>query len=137
MSELIYLYLKSDGFVRPCRKGCPNCTHCTDVWWDYSHGIYHCVCELQLEGPCCEQYTNDGTKPITVEEYNQIKEQENQKIMDSGIIYQSTIFEGEDDDDVDICPYTDRPCRNAMDCAHCEVETAERLWVRGEEVDDE
>ena len=84
MSErIVYPYLKSDGFVRPCRKGCPNCIHCTDVWWDYSHGIYRCDCELHRdeEGPCCDLYTNDGTEPITIEEYEQIKEQEIQKLL--------------------------------------------------------
>lgn len=29
----------------------------------------------------------------------------------------------------DECPYTDKPCKNAWDCAHCEVETEERLWA--------
>jgi hypothetical protein len=78
MSEkIVYPFLKSDGFVRPCRKGCPNCLHCTDVFWDYSHGIYHCECELNMKQPCCDLYENNGTEPITIEEYNRIKEKEN------------------------------------------------------------
>lgn len=34
------------------------------------------------------------------------------------------------------CPYTDRPCNNAWDCANCEVETEERLWAEEKEVDE-
>lgn len=82
MSEkIIYPYLKSDGFVRPCLKGCPNCSHCTDIWWDYSNGIYHCDCEFEMDGPCCDLYDNDGTEPITVEEFDRIKEEENRRIL--------------------------------------------------------
>ena len=29
----------------------------------------------------------------------------------------------------DECPYTGKLCRNAWDCAHCEIETEERLWA--------
>lgn len=77
MSEkIIYPFLKSDGFVRPCKIGCPNCTHCTDVWWDYSHGIYGCECELEECEPCCAHYENDGTKPVTAEEFDIMKRQE-------------------------------------------------------------
>lgn len=37
------------------------------------------------------------------------------------------------------CPYTDRPCRKAWDCANCEVEEEERKWMEmleSEEDDD-
>ena len=78
--KIVYPFLKSDGFVRPCRKDCPNCTHCTDVWWDYAHGIYGCECGLDNKGPCCDQYENDGTEPITIEEYNKMKEEENERV---------------------------------------------------------
>ena len=82
MSEkIIYPFRKSDGFVRPCKKGCPNCTHCTDVWWDYSHGIYYTECELDGDAPLCELYENDGTEPITVEEFNKVKEAEDVRIV--------------------------------------------------------
>lgn len=79
--KIIYPYRKCDGFVRPCRKGCPNCKHCTDVWWDYSHGIYGCECELEEEGPCCDRYENDGTEPVTVEDFDKMKEEENERIV--------------------------------------------------------
>lgn len=77
--KIVYPFLKSDGFVRPCRKGCPNCTHCTDVWWDYSHGIYYTECNIGGEAPCCDQYENDGTEPITIEEFRRMKEEENRR----------------------------------------------------------
>lgn len=44
--KIVYPFKKSDGFYRPCQKGCPNCTHCTDVFWDYSHDIYATMCEI-------------------------------------------------------------------------------------------
>ena len=31
------------------------------------------------------------------------------------------------------CPYTGKICKNAWDCANCEVETEERLWAEEEE----
>ena len=75
MEKNIYPFIKTDGFVRACRKGCPNCEHCTDVYWDYTDGIYDCVCELHTERPwgCCDDYVNDGTEPISAEEFAAIK----------------------------------------------------------------
>ena len=74
----IYPFIKSDGFARPCKKGCPNCKHCTDVYWDYSYGIYDCKCELHTNHlGCCKDYVNDGTEPVTIEEFNAIKIKEN------------------------------------------------------------
>lgn len=37
------------------------------------------------------------------------------------------------------CPYTGKTCFNAWDCANCEVEAEERLWMEEleEEDDDE
>lgn len=32
------------------------------------------------------------------------------------------LFDGE-------CPYTYKPCLNAWDCANCDVEAKERLWL--------
>ena len=36
------------------------------------------------------------------------------------------------------CPYTGKPCFYSWDCANCDVETEERLWMEemDEEVDD-
>lgn len=66
-----------DGFCRPCKKGCPNCTHCTDVFWDYSHGIYAVICELHKHHNfICSDYENDGTKAITIAEWNELKRKE-------------------------------------------------------------
>lgn len=87
-----------------------------------------------MEGPCCNQYTNDGTEPMTVEEFNQLKEQENEKLK-KVLKFSISIFKGEDDDDVDICPYSDRPCHNGFDCADCTIEAEEQAWL--EEDDDE
>ncbi len=35
----------------------------------------------------------------------------------------------------DGCPYTGKTCFNAWDCANCEVEAEERLWM--EEIEEE
>lgn len=81
MVKDIYPFKKSDGFVRPCNKGCPNCKNCTDVFWDYFDGIYDCICSIHEDHDvCCEDYVNDGTEPISVEEFNKIKEEENRRI---------------------------------------------------------
>jgi len=75
--KIIYPFKKSDGFYRPCYQGCPNCTHCTDVFWDYSHGIYATICEIHDEPvKGCTDYENDGTEPITIEEWNELKRKE-------------------------------------------------------------
>ena len=75
--KIIYPFKKSDGFYRPCYQGCPNCTHCTDVFWDYSHGIYATLCEIHDEPvKGCTAYENDGTEPITIEEWNELKRKE-------------------------------------------------------------
>lgn len=75
--KIVYPFIKSDGYLRPCYKGCPNCTHCTDVFWDYSHGIYATICEIHDEPvKGCTDYENDGTEPITIEEWNELKRKE-------------------------------------------------------------
>ena len=28
------------------RKHCVFCEHCTDIWWDYTHGIYGIFCDI-------------------------------------------------------------------------------------------
>jgi hypothetical protein len=38
-------------------KNCVFCDHCTDIFWDYSNGIYGIVCELNKtpkDGNCDE-----------------------------------------------------------------------------------
>lgn len=77
--KIVYPFKKSDGYYRPCAKGCPNCTHCTDVFWDYSHGIYATICKIHKDDKsdiCCADYENDGTEPITIEEWNELKSKE-------------------------------------------------------------
>ena len=42
-----YVWIRSDGNVyglKP-RKCCLICKHCTDIFWDYTHGPYMVVCE--------------------------------------------------------------------------------------------
>ena len=61
--KIVYPFIKSDGYLRPCYKGCPNCKHCSDVLWDYSNGVYMCICRLhEIHDICCPDYENDGTK---------------------------------------------------------------------------
>lgn len=79
-SDKVYPFKRSDGFVSACCKGCPNCAHCTDVFWSYSDGIYETMCNINGEAPYCEHYVNDGTKPITKEEFNEIKRKEDEMI---------------------------------------------------------
>lgn len=48
--------LTNDLFVM-CEndKDCVFCDHCTDIFWDFSNGIYGIVCELekeQVDGKC-------------------------------------------------------------------------------------
>lgn len=75
--KLIYPFIKSDGYLAACYRGCPNCKHCLHVQWDYSNGIHTCICSLYDEHEaCCPDYENDGTKPVTVEEFIKMKEKE-------------------------------------------------------------
>ena len=32
--------VKGLGTLMLPRKHCVFCEHCTDIWWDYTHGIY-------------------------------------------------------------------------------------------------
>lgn len=75
--KIIYPFKKSDGCYRPCKKGCPNCLHCTDVYWDYSNGIYLCLCNIhECNNGLCDDYENDGTQPLTIAEWNGLKRKE-------------------------------------------------------------
>lgn len=42
-----------DGLLRKevmlPEKHCVFCTHCTDVYWDFTNGPYLCFCELYTE----------------------------------------------------------------------------------------
>ena len=75
--RFIYPFIKSDGYRAACYMGCPNCKHCSDVLWSYETGIYHCICKIHNEhGACCHDYENDGTIPVTIEEFIKMKEKE-------------------------------------------------------------
>ena len=75
--KIVYPFKKNDGFVRPCFKGCPNCCHADEIFWDYSHGVYAVTCQLHdVHDIICPDYENDGTKPVTIEEFNRMKEKE-------------------------------------------------------------
>ena len=28
---------------------CYICDHCTDIWWDYTHGPYMSLCKLEID----------------------------------------------------------------------------------------
>ena len=75
--KIVYPFIKSDGYLAACYKGCPNCIHCSDVLWDYSNGIYACICKIHEEHEtCCLDYENDGTEPVTAEEFIKMKTKE-------------------------------------------------------------
>lgn len=47
--------LTNDVFVLCDEKDCVFCEHCTDIFWDFSNGIYLRICELekeQINGNC-------------------------------------------------------------------------------------
>lgn len=53
-------------YVLPERV-CLFCDHCTDIFWDYSHGIYMVICELDRPEhefgnyPCvCKHFKEDS-----------------------------------------------------------------------------
>ena len=60
-----YVWIRSDGMVfgLKTRKNCLICKHCTDIFWDYTHGPYMTVCENSCngEGDLSEE-TNLGTE---------------------------------------------------------------------------
>lgn len=31
-------------------RSCVFCEHCLSVFWDYTHGVYMCICEKELYG---------------------------------------------------------------------------------------
>lgn len=53
---------KHYAYEEPC---CTVCKHCTDVFWDYSHGPYMALCEIcQGEtGDTCGKYEPDPDCP--------------------------------------------------------------------------
>ena len=47
-------------------RACVFCTHCTDIFWDFSHGIYKLYCEHHCKAaefgnvPCiCKRFDED------------------------------------------------------------------------------
>lgn len=42
-------YEYGNGHMVGCKPdSCLFCKHCTDVFWDYTHGPYAIICDLQL-----------------------------------------------------------------------------------------
>ena len=60
-----YVWIRSDGMVFGLKnkKNCLICKHCTDIFWDYTHGPYMTFCEnpCNVEGDLSEE-TNLGTE---------------------------------------------------------------------------
>ena len=49
---------------------CVFCTHCTDVYWDYTHGIYMLTCDINSHAAdfgnlpnLCKYYNEDNNDP--------------------------------------------------------------------------
>jgi len=53
--------LEHGVFCAVPEESCCTCKHCTDVFWDYSNGIYMLICELEDEGTdeICDMYQWD------------------------------------------------------------------------------
>ena len=63
-----YVWIRSDGrvFGLKNKKNCLICKHCTDIFWDYTHGPYMVICE-ESEKTCnsesnLPEETNLGTE---------------------------------------------------------------------------
>ena len=63
-----YVWIRSDGKVYglKTKKNCLICKHCTDIFWDYTHGPYMAICE-ESEKTCnsesnLPEETNFGTE---------------------------------------------------------------------------
>ena len=60
-----YVWIRRDGMVfglKP-RKCCLICKHCTDIFWDYTHGPYMLFCEKACNGGGdLPEETNCGTE---------------------------------------------------------------------------
>lgn len=87
-----YVWIRSDGNVyglKP-RKCCLICKHCTDIFWDYTHGPYMVVCEksemsgneesnfpeeTNLGTECDLFELEDGTMTVSEYEENEKKRQ--------------------------------------------------------------
>ena len=59
------LYQLTDTFYCAVKEpSCCTCKHCTDVFWDYSNGIYMLLCEYgnNNKKEYCDKYEFDGIK---------------------------------------------------------------------------
>lgn len=62
MKEKKVMYQLTDSFYCAVpEQSCCTCAHCSDVFWDYTNGIYMLICELQNDsnGDWCESYQWD------------------------------------------------------------------------------
>ena len=63
-----YVWIRSDGMVFGLKnkKNCLICKHCTDIFWDYTHGPYMLFCEKSEissnDGSNLPEETNCGTE---------------------------------------------------------------------------
>lgn len=50
--------LHPDGGPTICmpENDCVFCAHCTDIFWDYTHGIYGKICELHEPKTDCTDF---------------------------------------------------------------------------------
>ena len=52
------------------QRSCLFCKHCTDLFWDYTHGPYMFYCELgPVPVPCedCDSFQDDPDDPNIME----------------------------------------------------------------------
>ena len=60
-----YVWIRSDGMVfgLKTKKNCLICKHCTDIFWDYTHGPYMVYCEKAYsDGSDLPEETKFGTE---------------------------------------------------------------------------
>lgn len=69
MMAKIKVYKCDNGkFYKPKERTCLLCAHCTDIFYDYTHGPYTAICELgrEIEYPC-DDFEEDKEDPNIIE----------------------------------------------------------------------
>ena len=89
-----YVWIRSDGMVfgLKTKKNCLICKHCTDIFWDYTHGPYMVYCEKAYsDGSDLPEETKLGTEcnlfeiedgAMTVSEYEENEKKRQAKEME-------------------------------------------------------
>ena len=63
----IYRCDNGSYYVGP-QRSCLLCKHCTDLYWDYTHGPYMFFCELGLDVSMdCDKFEDDTDNPDIME----------------------------------------------------------------------